>query len=273
MSDRRVLFVTGSSGRIGRLLRLVWHDYPPPGLRVVWQVRRTPRTPDELLWDILTAPPPVEVRDALLLHLAGPTTRDPVLLADHQRLALAVAAAGFAHMLVVSSAAVYGPSARPHAEEELPAPQSPYGAAKLGVEQLLAGRKDVTLLRIGNVAGADALLGVDKDRVSLDPVPGQAGGPERSYIGPLTLARVLAQLCARAPDLPAVLNIAQAPSVAMADLLRASGRNWGFGPDNPTVLPRVDLATERLDALLPGLPEASADRLVAELVALRGTWP
>ena len=82
-------------------------------------------------------------------------------------------------------------------DETMPAdPVSEYGRAKRDAEQALAkglagSGVGLTCLRIGNIAGADALLGGQAAsgaaQVVLDPVAGQPMGPERSYIGPLTL--------------------------------------------------------------------------------------
>ena len=140
-------------------------------------------------------------------------------------------------------------------------------------EQVTAG---LTLLRIGNIAGADALLGGNEPgrRVVLDPVAGQ-NGPERSYIGPTVLAAVFSRLAALVVEgtaLPVLLNVAQPGRIAMGDLLDAAGRDWGFGPPNAAVLPRLTLATDRLAALVP-LPAASAADLVADLASLSGRWP
>lgn len=270
------LIVTGSTGRLGRLLRLVWRDAPPAGLRPIWQVRRAP-APGELAWDILADPPPHLPRGAVILNLAGSTSRDPARLAEHAPIAArlaALAGAVSAALLHASSAAVYGPGTAPHDEDDPPAPPSDYGRAKRQAELALRGA--ATCLRIGNIAGADAILGSGPGHLTLDPVPGTDAGPVRSYIGPLVLAQVLArvaELAAKGAALPPVLNIAQAPPVGMADLLRAAGRDWSFGPETPRVLPRVELATDRLQALLPGLRPATPGGLVAELALLNGAWP
>ena len=172
----------------------------------------------------------------------------------------AAARAGRAgHVFVMSSAAVYAPGPLPLAETTPPGPVNPYGASKLAAEAaavaaLSGSATGLTILRLANLAGADALLGNAKPgrTVTLDPVAGQAGGPERSYIGPRLLAQVLAALLLRAAQgggLPAVLNVAQQPPVAMADLLTASGQDWCFGPPRAGTVARVVLDTDRLAAL------------------------
>lgn len=258
------------------MLRLVWRDAPPAGLRPLWQVRRAPG-PDELAWDILADPPPLLPPGAVILNLAGSTSRDPARLAEHAPIAARVADAAArvsAPLLHASSAAVYRPGTAPHDEDDPPAPPSDYGRAKHLAERATGGA--ATCLRIGNIAGADAILGSGPGHLTLDPVPGTDAGPVRSYVGPVTLALVLARLAERAAigaDLPPVINIAQSPPVGMADLLRAAGRDWSFGPETPRVLPRVELATARLAALVPGLPPATPAGLVAELALLNGGWP
>jgi hypothetical protein len=97
----------------------------------------------------------------------------------------------------------------------------------------------------------------------LDPVAGQAGGPVRSYIGPVSLGRALVALAQRAGRLPQVLNVAQPGAVAMADLLVAAGADWQFGPSNAAVVPRVVLDVGRLQAIV-ALPQVTAHGLVDE---------
>jgi len=74
------------------------------------------------------------------------------------------------------------------------------------------------------------------------------------------------------PDPPAVLNIAQPPAVAMADLLDARRQPWHFGPANPAAIPRLVLDTARLAGLLP-LPPATPASLIADLDHLGPRWP
>ncbi|MGL6211589.1 MAG: NAD-dependent epimerase/dehydratase family protein, partial [Paracoccaceae bacterium] len=191
----------------------------------------------------------------------------------------AARAARAAHVVMASTAAVYAPGPGELAETDPLAPANPYGAAKLAAEQAAARELEgsatgLTILRIGNVAGADALLGGVGPAV-LDPVAGQEGGPHRSYIGPQVLGRVLGDLIghlARGQVLPQVLNVAQPGVVAMGDLLTAAGRDWQFGPPKAEVVPRVVLSTERLDSLVT-VPKATASGIVKDLQDLKGRWP
>ncbi len=268
--------VTGASGRLGTLLRRAWALEPPAGLAPVW-AGRGPQV--DLRWDILADPAPALPGGAVVLHLAAVLRGDAAALAQNAAMAAPVMAAarrsGAAAVLVASTAAVYAPTAIPAGETTNPAPANPYGRAKLATEAAFAAETGPgpVILRIGNVVGADALLGARGDGapVVLDPVPGRGGGPLRSWIGPVTLARILAMLCRMAGGdrLPPVLNLTMAPPLPMAELLDAAGRVWRYGSPNPAVVPAAVLSAERLATLYP-LPEASGRGLVGELTRLRG---
>jgi nucleoside-diphosphate-sugar epimerase len=242
----------------------------------------------ELQWDIEAQPCPGLPGGAVVLHLAavvGATT--PQERARALRLGAAVAEACRSHgaraLLAASSASVYAPSARPAQEHAALAPVTANGRSKAETEAALvrdcaaAGPGQavpLALLRIGNIPGADALFGprpAAAPEILLDPVPGREGGPVRSWIGPRMLGRALAQLCRLAaegpPLLPPVLNLAQDPPLAMADLLDASGLSWSYGPSRPGVVADAVLCTERLRQVCP-LPPASPAGLMAELRAL-----
>ncbi len=259
----RVL-VMGASGRLGTALRAVW-----PGCAVAaqWQFRgAAPR--GALAWNPLRQPvPDCGPLDAVLC-LSGVTAGPD--LARNTDLALAALGAaratGAGRVLLASSAAVYGAAPGPHAEDGPCHPASDYGHAKLAMERVALDAADglaVTCLRIGNVAGADALLGglIDGQTPQIDRFA-DGRGPRRAYIGPATLARALAHLVGRR-DLPDRLNLAQPGLVAMADLLRAAGRDWHWRDAPPCAVPVVALDLGRLDALCP-LPVADPATLVAE---------
>lgn len=284
MAVGKVLLITGSTGRLGRALQAVWQKQGGPGFEVIGLGRRA-----ELPWRIGIDPAPDWPEGAVLLHLAGVVAGEAAKLAQNAVLTEAVCQAALQrrarHVLVASSVAVYRPGPADIPETQPPDPQNPYGKAKLAAEEAArrvlarSGPTGLTLLRLGNVAGADALLGHGPGPLALDPVAGQARGPERSYIGPVALAGVIAALVRRVmagdglPDvLPDVLNVAQPPVVAMADLLDAAGADWQFGPPRLGVVPRVGVATTRLQGLMP-LPRASADSILADLRQLKGLWP
>lgn len=253
MSDLPLL-VLGATGRIGGAMRAL---DPVAGLLPVWQSRAV--KPGFLAWDILAEPCPNGAATGVVLCLAGVIRGSDSALALNEALALAACRAatvqGARHVFLVSSAAVYAPSDGA-LHEDLPLfPPAPYGKAKAAMERAALAMMPLdgpglTILRIGNIAGFDALLGGMRADVQprLDPVEGQDKGPVRSYIGPVTLARLLMQLAELAAwgiRLPRILNIAAAP-VAMGDLLDAAAADWAFGPDNLNVIPRVELDITRL---------------------------
>ena len=277
MGEAVPLVITGAGGRLGRLLRCLWPEALDGRLVPVWYARK-PLIPGVFSWNMGVDAAPDLPAGAVILHLAGSVAT----LAEYRASTLAICAAarvsGARHLFVASSGAVYRPQALESREETPVAPATAYGTAKLSAEQAARDAMPVglTLLRIGNIAGADALLGGNGPgrRVVLDPVAGQ-NGPERSYISPTALAAVFSRLAALAVEaaaLPLILNVAQPGWIAMGDLLDAAGRDWGFGPPNAGVLPRLTLATDRLAALLP-LPATTAADLVADLASLSGRWP
>lgn len=261
------LLITGGTGRIGTVLHDFWPWAMKGGLRPIWQARRA--APGFLGWDILNAPAPPWA-GGIVLHLAGgradPHAEVPLALASlaaaHQQ--------GARHVFLASSAAVY-PAGSDLTEDTGPAPEGPYGRAKRAMEEAALDWQarhgtGLTILRIGNVAGADALLGAGgAGPVTLDTCGPL--GPVRSYIGPVTLAAVLARLAALAAartPLPQVLNIAAPRPVAMGALLDAAGLPWSFGP-TPAPRPEVILNTTRLQSLIRLPPNASQPRaIVAE---------
>ena len=241
---------------------------------LIWQGRNA--APNGFLkWDMLVEPyPGPPLTSGIVLNLAG-VTPGPGRDVD-QNVPLALVAcnvakqAGARHVFIVSSAAVYGPGTGTDLTEDTPLnPINPYGRAKVAMEIAVqqwqaaqTGRTPaITILRIGNILGLDALIGAASPTKSviLDPVPDALGGPVRSYIGPCSLAQVLAQLCYAAlqsKPLPSVINIAAAPPVAMAALLDVANQPWHYGPPNPAVVARVVLATDRLQAIAPLPPSA-----------------
>lgn len=271
------LLILGGTGRIGAILRQQWPWFMRAGLRPIWQSRHA--RPGFLQWDILNEPCLPSVAAGVVLCLAGVTRGTPEILGQNEALAMAACRAaaeqGARHVFLVSSAAVYQPSNQPLTEAAGPAPPGAYGAAKLAMEKSVQGWHQangpgLTILRVGNVAGSDALLGGIRKgvTVTLDPVPGAEGGPLRSYIGPITLSSVLARLAALAAQgkvLPRTLNIAAPRPVRMGDLLAAAGVAWINGPENPDVIPSVVLDTGRLQELvkLPPIADKPA-AMVAE---------
>jgi nucleoside-diphosphate-sugar epimerase len=272
------VLVTGGFGAVGGLLRRAWavRGVGP----ALWHSRRHDGA--ELRADLLTEGAAVAramAGVATVLHLAGPSRSGGAV---HRNLALAVLdaarGAGVRQVFLASSAAVYGVAEGGAAEDAPARPVSAYGAAKLAME---AAARDwcakagpdaprVTSLRIGNVAGADLLLGGRgvSAPVLLDILP-DGHGPLRSYIGPQALGAVLCALIARGGErggLPDVLNLALPGGVYMEALLSAAGRDWTGQRAPEAVIGQLVLDTTRLSALVDlGAFPATAEAIVADL--------
>jgi nucleoside-diphosphate-sugar epimerase len=166
-------------------------------------------------------------------------------------LAVAEAAQG-RRVLLASTQAVYGPTPGPHSEAGPVAPANPYGQSKLAMEHAVADRPEVTCLRLGNVIGADMLgrnLAAGR-RLTLDQFA-DGRTPRRSYIDPLSLAQVLDALLVCQEELPAVLNVARAPTLEMGALLTEAGVSFGVRPAPPGALPVVSMTCSNLFTLVP----------------------
>ncbi|MDE4276634.1 NAD(P)-dependent oxidoreductase [Phaeobacter gallaeciensis] len=292
------ILVLGAAGRIGGLLHRDWPTLLP-GHDLRWQARRSTADPAiDDAWHIF-APlkDPAALAQAAegtdtILCLAGVTPGHGGDLDDNARLAEAAIRAAQncnevrgrakngasdrkTRVLLASSGAVYGNQSGILSEEAPLTPANPYGVAKaemeaqalrLGAEAGVA----VTVLRIGNIAGLDAILGGWRPGFQLDRFA-DGTTPRRSYIGVQMLAQVLAALVQH-QGLPEVLNLAQPGPVAMGDLLRAAGLDFSLRPAPDSAIPEVALEVTRLAGLLPPdvpLPPADPAQLVAEWAALR----
>ena len=251
--------ILGASGRLGQALARAWPaDAPAPVLQTRSGAGGT------LAWDILAEPAPDPGPIGGIIVLAGVTRGDAAALAVNTPLAQAAADLGArlgVPVLVASSQAVYGPRAGPLREDAPLAPAGEYGRAKAAMEVAVTG-PHVTHLRIGNVAGCDALAdAIARGPVTLDRfADGQ--GPARAMIGPRDLARVLLALLA-APARPRVLNVARPGLVAMADVLAAAGVPFGWRAAPPGALQALALDVTRLQAICP-LPPGDAAAMVAQ---------
>ncbi|MCC6002582.1 MAG: NAD-dependent epimerase/dehydratase family protein [Pararhodobacter sp.] len=287
------VLLVGASGRVGRLLLPAWRIAGQGGVivqqrgeaplprqfpGVVWSPLEQPALLPELLADHL----PVRA----MIVLAGVTPSSPMSGAGADRMALndalaqaclrAAHEAGIGRVLLASSSAVYGAGrARPWHESDALHPPSPYGRAKLVMEKAAppwrARGVQVCSLRIGNVAGADALLSrARQDETLLIDRFSDGTGPERSYIGPQSLARVLMALTDPAIDLPACLNIGAPTPVTMDALADAAGLPWEWRPAPPQAVARLTLDCDALAALVPfDDSEGTATGIVAQWMTCR----
>ena len=257
------VLVLGATGRIGTILRKCW---PGRAKTVLWQSRIAQPGAGWCVLDPLADPAALGQAArgrGVILCLAGAVPGRSADMADNIALAEAAVRAGAeagARVLLASSAAVYG-----HAEgvlkETAPlAPVSDYGRAKAEMETRAAGLGadlggTVTCLRIGNVAGVDAILGGWRPGFQLDRFD-DGRTPRRSYIGPATLARVLGDLVTAA-DLPPVLNLAAPNAIEMGALLDAAHLDWTPRRPDDSAIAEVQLSTAALERITPFAPENS----------------
>ncbi|PCJ07296.1 MAG: NAD-dependent epimerase [Rhodobacteraceae bacterium] len=263
--------VLGATGRIGRLLQLSW-DQPAGAARLLWQGRASvglEQATHQVILDPLENPAGLTqaAMGRQILCLAGgiPGRGD---LGDNWRLAEAAlrAAPPGGRVILCSSAAVYGNQSGLLDETTPLRPANDYGKAKLEMEQRAAALAadlgiQLCVLRIGNIAGLDAILGGWRPGFQLDQfVDGST--PARSYIGVSTLAQALRGVLAL-PQLPAVVNLAQPGLVQMGALLDAAGLSWIARPAPEAAIARVALDTGVLQGLLQ-LPEAEVAQMVQQ---------
>jgi nucleoside-diphosphate-sugar epimerase len=249
--DTEILLL-GGGGRLGRMLRQHW-----PGEKQPLVQSRQPGD-GVLCIDPLGAPDALAAASAaakVVICLAGVTVAharasgDDMALNTDLALAAVRAAPKGTRIFLASSAAVYGAAEGPHLEEAAVTPVAMYGHAKRAMEvaALAQGGGRVCVLRIGNVAGADAILGGWHSAMALDQFP-DGRTPRRSYIGPKTLAQVIHALC-HAPTVPDILNIAAPGATQMGTLLDAAGLGWTARLPAGDVIEEVLMDTTKLAAL------------------------
>jgi len=249
--------IMGASGRLGRALARVWSGSVP-----LWQTRDG--ADGTWGWNILNAPPPDLPPVSGIVVLAGLTTGSPADLAVNTPLAQAGADLGATlgvPVLIASTQAVYGRQQGLLRENAPLLPANDYGRAKQAMEAAVAA-PHVTFLRIGNVAGCDALsAAMARGGVVLDQfADGQ--GPRRAMLGPRDLAQVLVALLA-AKDRPPVVNVARPGLVAMADVLRAAHCPFDWQPAPPTALAALAMDVTLLQEICR-LPPIDAAAMVAQ---------
>lgn len=257
------LLLVGSSGRVGSMILRSWQLDPPTGAEIIGQHRNPDRT-DGLFWPLLETEakgPPRDRYDAIIC-LAGVTPGPGADLALNTSLVEATLRsaklANIPRVLVASSSAVYGSGdGTPFCETSTTTPANSYGAAKLDVEYACATWRnqglEICCLRIGNVAGADALLlnvaRSEPDQPIVIDRFADGRGPVRSYIGPRTLSDVLLTLATTPLALPSILNVAAPGSVTMEELSRAAGHPFDFKNAPQTAHQTITLDCGRLAEL------------------------
>lgn len=275
----RVL-VLGSSGRVGRMLRHAWAQ-DSAGLDFIFQTR-DPAAAHDLLWNVL-GPLPVTLQQAApfecMIVLSGVVPKPDADFALNSRIGAAsitaAARLGIKTVILASTSAVYGSHQRtPFHEGDPTHPVNAYGTSKLAMETLCQHKAQtlgvrLCCLRIGNVAGADALLRgagalAEGETLALDMFPDQ-GTPLRSYIGPQSLAQALCTLVHKRAQVPPLLNMAAPQPVTMRALAQASATPFVLHPAPPTAHQHITLACTALAALHPFDPvESDPDEMVRQ---------
>jgi len=289
------VLLLGATGRIGRVLQQCWPRagagsvlrsgsvlWPDSVLwpnSVLWQCRGPCENQSDQTLNWVEVDPLDDsgalIRAArgraVILCLAGVVPDHPGSFEDNITLAEAAIRAGAevgARVILASTAAVYGNQAGVLAETAPLCPVSTYGQAKAEMESRAAALGDalgveVCCLRIGNIAGLDAILGKWQPGFRLDQFP-DGHTPRRSYIGVQSLARVLAKVV-RAPHLPGALNIAAPGGVEMGALLDAAGLDWTPRPALAGAIAEVRLDLGALQRVAPlTAREGQAEELVMQ---------
>ncbi len=272
---KRIL-VLGSTGRVGRLLRLAWARNSPEKVELVLQSRDA----TGVAWQP-GQPIPFGQVDAVIA-LWGVTHGDAEALAMNAELALIAqqigAECGATRVLHCSSIAAYAPKNGPLTEADLAAPTNPYGQAKFAMEQAVAqaGGPASACLRIGSVVGAESLANnmrqgwsSQAETLTLDRFA-DGKGPARSYISPTDLAHVLLTL-ATAKDVPSVINAGAPDPVHMEALLQAADHpmQWRDAPENARQYAVMECS--QLASLTDLSPKASdAKYMIQDWLTLEG---
>lgn len=260
--------ILGGSGRVGRMLAALWSRALPAPL---WQ-HRTAQVGADVIWDILHQDPPeIAPPVSAVIILAGVTCGTDVQLAQNTQLAQAGSALA-RHLrvkaLVASSQAVYGRQTGVLSEATPAAPATPYGQAKLDMENVVSDAH-VTCLRLGNVAGCDGLFqAMERGPIAIDQFS-DGQGPRRMMIGPRDLATVLATLCATQAALPRVLNVASPDLVSMNAMAQVADVAWKWQPAPTKALPVLTMNVDLLNTYVP-VAKTTAPDLIAQ--ARAGGW-
>lgn len=278
MSGATRLLVTGSGGRLGRLLRASYKRGDADGTEIIFQ---SSRPGFDIAWEIGDGVESLPRADAILALWGVTSGTKKELVANSKLAELSTHIAqyiGAERVLHCSSAAIYGQGAN-MGEDFPPSPINAYGQAKLEMEthvaEISAGKNcEQTVLRIANIVGADSLAPAltSSKPVTLDRFANGAG-PLRSYLAASDLLRVACALAQgsqkKSFDL---LNIASPKPIAMEELAKAAGKDIVWRPAPSTATQEVSLNTNKLKSLIPNaIKIASAARMIEDWITLRGS--
>lgn len=262
--------ILGANGKLGAILA---HFATCAALE--WQTQTRVNGAD-VLWSGAFDDPAVGAvfaQGATLINMIGYTGPDEEMLHDTnvrfvKDLLTKAAKTGVAHVVLASSAAVYGTGNDTLFDENDPMrPISPYGVSKSAMEDVAyrfatkSASPAITILRIGNIVGADALSAAANRHVKANkPMPlhrfSDGTAALRSYIGPRDLFDVVRTLSQPHDSPPRVINVAHPQPVALDSILHAykthliPNLEWVDTPTPDGIPHRVTLSTHKIQNLM-----------------------
>ncbi len=281
--DAQIMLI-GSSGRVGKMVGAGWRSSNRPWRNAPFQVRNgtAPISPGKIVWDVDNGLEPLlrwiesygEI--SAFVVLAGTTPATGADMGANIHIATkyldAALAASVPRVLLASSSAVYGPGdGTPLSETAACNPINAYGVSKRKMEQAAEPYKDAGLdvccLRIGNIAGADAMLlnaasATSKNPIRIDQFP-DGKGPLRSYIGPSAFGDCLGQLATHTGSLPFLLNVAAPNPVHMESLADAALLPWAYRAAPAVAIQNISLECQALCDLVNFPMNAAKPREIA----------
>ncbi len=254
------IILIGSSGRVGSMVGAAWRSSNHPWRNAPFQVRgdTASNSPSHVVWDVNNGVGPLlhwiesYGKPSAFVVLAGTTPATGSDMDANIHIATqyleAALAASVPRVLLASSSAVYGPGDGARlSEAALCAPVNAYGVSKLKMEQ---AAEPVCCMRIGNVAGADAMLINAASATRENPIVidrfFDGKGPLRSYIGPGALGDCIGQLATYTGSLPFLLNVAAPVPVYMERLAEVASLPWIYRAAPPVAVQNISLDCQAL---------------------------
>lgn len=270
------LLVVGATGRVGALVLPFWQASSLPILLQHRKRETTLPVTQRILWDPSVSNSVLknwiaqnETPNCMVIFSGVvPGSEQDLFLNSEIALSYIRAAEELSipKVLLASTSAVYGNYLdRPFSEQDETRPVTAYGKSKLEMERACISyqnskKMEITILRIGNVAGADALLTnviAQPQRKIFIHQDVNGSTPLRSYIGPETLAYVIAKLANFDRKLPRILNIGAPSPVEMKSLADAASVTWCAKHPEDSASQIITLDTTLLWRLIPKVKSLS----------------